>query len=87
MRRLYTIILNSFLTKDPALSMWDIDRRLNLTDIEESATLLKNAPWGVPTHSAQGDVTLLPHEDYVTGWSHDLLMPLFSTYNLDKVVI
>ncbi|XP_014666538.1 PREDICTED: ectonucleotide pyrophosphatase/phosphodiesterase family member 2-like [Priapulus caudatus] len=63
-----------------------IDSRLNI-DISISGPILsKHAPWGAPRveRFTTDDVYLLPHEDYVLGYSSSFKVPLWASFKTDQ---
>ena len=69
----------------PALSGNSINSRLNLTAEEEVAVEKKHALWGRPRllQSAQS-YCLLHHQGFLSAYSNRTMMPLWSSFTLDK---
>uniref|UniRef100_A0A8D0B7M0 Ectonucleotide pyrophosphatase/phosphodiesterase family member 3 n=1 Tax=Salvator merianae TaxID=96440 RepID=A0A8D0B7M0_SALMN len=69
-------------------SITDIDRvneRLNLTDKAKTETEGYNLPYGRPrVLQKQSTYCLLHHNKYVSGYSQDIWMPLWSSYTLNE---
>nr|XP_057903277.1 venom phosphodiesterase 1-like [Doryrhamphus excisus] len=72
----------------PALSEGAVvtaNRRLNLTSEEESASDMKHAMFGRPRLLRRSErYCILRHEDFVSAYSQDVMMPLWSSFTLDK---
>ncbi|XP_067881145.1 ectonucleotide pyrophosphatase/phosphodiesterase family member 3-like isoform X2 [Heterodontus francisci] len=68
------------------LSVQEMNQRINLTDMEVKEAEVLNMPYGRP-RVLQKDSTycLLSHGSYVTGYSDDILMPLWSAYTVPKL--
>ncbi|XP_075453445.1 ectonucleotide pyrophosphatase/phosphodiesterase family member 3 isoform X2 [Ascaphus truei] len=62
-----------------------INQRLNLTAENISQTEKSNLPYGKPRNVQESSTyCLLHHQGYVSGYSHDILMPLWSAYTIAK---
>ena len=57
--------------------------RYNLT---ETAAREKHAPFGVPEVDFESNYCELVQNNYITGYSHDVNMPLFVSYTLKNMV-
>ncbi|XP_069462787.1 ectonucleotide pyrophosphatase/phosphodiesterase family member 3 isoform X2 [Ambystoma mexicanum] len=63
----------------------EITKRLNLTAEEVSQTEKMNLPYGRPRVLQKNSTHCLLHQyGYVSGYSHDILMPLWTAYAFDK---
>ena len=64
----------------------EADERLNMDTIEQSDLEDEHIPYGVPTLTSH-TACLLHQQDYITGYSHDMKIPLFTaaTIKLDQV--
>ena len=62
------------------------DSRLNFTQSQQEVLLTKHLPHGLPAlDDVTGGVTCVLHqEDFVTGYSGRLRMPLFSAFSLNQ---
>ncbi|XP_045626409.2 venom phosphodiesterase isoform X1 [Procambarus clarkii] len=58
---------------------------LKLNEEERNKTEMLHLPWGIP-HSSPlpASLTLLHHQDHVTGYSQTLKMPLWSSFSLQE---
>ncbi|NXO02822.1 ENPP3 phosphodiesterase, partial [Rhinopomastus cyanomelas] len=62
-----------------------INKRLNLTAEEISVTNSRHLPYGRPRVLQKSNVyCLLSHYQYVSGYSYDIWMPLWTAYTVDK---
>ncbi|XP_070702542.1 venom phosphodiesterase 1 [Pempheris klunzingeri] len=69
----------------PALSGNTINSRLNLTTQAAVASLKKNLPFGRPQLlQSNQSYCLLYQEGFITAYSHGALMPLWSSFTVDK---
>ncbi|KAE8602451.1 hypothetical protein XENTR_v10013997 [Xenopus tropicalis] len=59
--------------------------RLNLDENRIKETEMLNIPFGRPKNVKENsNYCLLHHQGYVSGYSHDILMPLWTAYSLEK---
>ncbi|XP_071807109.1 venom phosphodiesterase 2-like [Asterias amurensis] len=65
-------------------SIADFDEQLKLTDTQKSASNMKHSPFGMPQINFKTDFCELTQTDYVTTYSHDLKMPLYATFTMEK---
>ncbi|KAG7460455.1 venom phosphodiesterase 1-like [Solea senegalensis] len=71
----------------PALSGNEINSRLNLTTEQESAAEMKHLLFGRPrTLQSDRSYCLLRHDGFISAYSSDALMPLWSSFTIDKPV-
>nr|XP_061787336.1 venom phosphodiesterase-like [Nerophis lumbriciformis] len=72
----------------PTLSADDVitaNRRLNLTSTQESALVKKHAMFGRPrVLRPEERYCVLHHQAYVSAYSQDAMMPLWTSFTLDK---
>ncbi|XP_067111326.1 venom phosphodiesterase 1 [Osmerus mordax] len=69
----------------PALSGNSVNSRLNLSSTEVSEVEGRHMSFGRPRMLQGGeDYCLLPHQGFVSGYSQRMLMPLWSSFTLDK---
>ncbi|XP_040523476.1 ectonucleotide pyrophosphatase/phosphodiesterase family member 3 [Gallus gallus] len=62
-----------------------INKRLNLTADEINNATSYNLPYGRPQVLQKENIyCLLPHHQYVSGYSHDIWMPLWTAYTVAK---
>ena len=65
-----------------------VDRQLDLSEGERTLALTTHLPLGVPQIDWPGaDTCRLVQRDYVTGYNHDVHMPLWSAFTVKKKVI
>uniref|UniRef100_UPI0037E9256C venom phosphodiesterase 1 n=1 Tax=Semicossyphus pulcher TaxID=241346 RepID=UPI0037E9256C len=71
----------------PSLTDNAVNSRLNLTEEEVSAAENKHLPFGRP-RMLQPDQSycVLHHEGFISGYSHKALMPLWSSFTIDKPI-
>ncbi|XP_076158075.1 venom phosphodiesterase CdcPDE [Alosa pseudoharengus] len=69
----------------PALATSNLNSRLNLTAIQVSATEKQHMPFGRPRLLQSGaDYCLLHHHGFVSGYSKASLMPMWSSFTVEK---
>ncbi|XP_044145402.1 ectonucleotide pyrophosphatase/phosphodiesterase family member 3 isoform X2 [Bufo gargarizans] len=62
----------------------EVNRRLTLTQESITQSVAKNLPYGRPKNLiVNSTYCILHHEGYVSAYSHNLLMPLWSAYTLE----
>lgn len=71
---------------DPSISpVVDLQTQLNLTMAEEKVIKRVTLPYGRPrVPQKNSTVCLLYHHHFVSGYSHDILMPLWTSYTVDR---
>ncbi|XP_033645036.1 venom phosphodiesterase 2-like [Asterias rubens] len=62
----------------------EFDEQLNLSDDAKLALKSKHAMFGMPEVSFKTEFCELFQQDYITGYSHQLKMPLYTTFTIDK---
>ena len=61
-----------------------MDKRLNMTTQEMKSLEEKHISYGRPTLLFNDDVCILHHNDFVSGFSHRLRLPLWTAFNLTR---
>ncbi|KAM4693250.1 ectonucleotide pyrophosphatase/phosphodiesterase family member 3 isoform 2-T2 [Discoglossus pictus] len=62
-----------------------LDERLNLSQENINQTEKTNLPYGRPRNVKDNSTFCVLHQEgYVSGYSHDILMPLWSSYNVEN---
>ncbi|XP_004846055.1 ectonucleotide pyrophosphatase/phosphodiesterase family member 1 isoform X1 [Heterocephalus glaber] len=70
---------------DPSiLPIEDFQTQFNLTRMEEKNIDQGALPFGRPRVVQKSSVCLLYHHQFVSGYSHDILMPLWTSYTVDR---
>ncbi|XP_072026904.1 venom phosphodiesterase 2-like [Amphiura filiformis] len=62
----------------------DFDEQLDLSDTDEMAAKETHAPFGLPEVDFESSYCDLIQSNYITGFSHDVNMPLFVSYTMEK---
>ncbi|NXI48992.1 ENPP3 phosphodiesterase, partial [Chloroceryle aenea] len=66
----------------------DLNKRLNLTTEEINAANSYHLPYGRPKVLQKANIyCLLSHHQYVSGYSYDIRMPLWTAYTVNKPVV
>ncbi|XP_069582110.1 ectonucleotide pyrophosphatase/phosphodiesterase family member 1 isoform X1 [Ranitomeya imitator] len=76
--------VNSFGCSCDSLTEAGYKRQLTLTPQQESDTKKLNLPYGRPVVLQNSSYCILYHKKYVSGFSYNLKMPLWSSYTLGK---
>ncbi|XP_038056713.1 venom phosphodiesterase 2-like [Patiria miniata] len=62
----------------------EFDEQLNLSDSEKTAARTMHALFGVPKVTFRTDYCELVQTNYITAYSHELKMPLYTSFTLNK---
>ncbi|KAM8946615.1 ectonucleotide pyrophosphatase/phosphodiesterase family member 1 [Pelodytes ibericus] len=68
----------------PNLTATGFKNQLSLTSVQETEAKIQNLPFGRPRVLLNSSFCILYHEQYVSGYSYNIHMPLWSAYTIGK---